>query len=478
MVGGLADAAGVLGTALRLLARHAPVLLAVFLASVIAHELIMRAAVRASLLNAELGFLVLLLAPMTTLSALVIMLRVVRPSLPWLGSGADGPPPSALEHLGSVLVPFMTIYYFEDDLYADIRSYAGRIVDDATERDLANIGENGAAGGDAASASAPDRLPYDLSLTLAAVVVGAIAARWLLSRWQATQRHRWLGIPGAYLELVWLTLVLVVAFRAVADLIIEWGGNRRLVHAIHTGWNEVVGGVSGAGASPDRAADWFVGQLGQIDTALVIPISWLAVGVVVLGSRLPPGPGAGSGRTVRERLLYEQARQRWLAAPRALRWVLEQVTDDLRTRFLPLVHGTRMLLRAGVVPMLLFCLAFVAAQTVADWLWELQRLLIGPQDTDSVWIPLAWPLGELNRAVGNVVLVCLLAAAVDWALAATHRPGPPAGLDAPPPSQAPPPPGPGAPVPDPGTPPPSQAPPPGQAPPREAGSPHPTPNRT
>jgi hypothetical protein len=79
-----------------------------------------------------------------------------------------------------------------------------------------------------------------------------------------------------------------------------------------------------------------------------------------------------------------------------------------------------LLIRAGLVPMLLFCLAFVAARTVANWLWELQRLLIGPEDLGGFWMPLSWPLSRLNDAAGHVVLVCLLAAAVDRALHASQ----------------------------------------------------------
>jgi hypothetical protein len=83
-----------------------------------------------------------------------------------------------------------------------------------------------------------------------------------------------------------------------------------------------------------------------------------------------------------------------------------------------------MLVRAGAVPMLLFCLAFVATRRLADWLWQLERLLIGPQDFNGVWFPLAGPLSTVNEAIGTAVLVCLLAVAVDRAL---HHSEPAAG---------------------------------------------------
>jgi hypothetical protein len=420
LAGALVDAMGVVAQALRLLARHWPVLVAIFLAGSVLRELLVRAAVRVSLVNAELGMLVLLLAPMTTLTAMVLMLRVVRPSLPWLGR--QGKPPSVLVHVGSVLVPFMTIYYFEDDLKTDLNDYAYRVWEDFAERiftNLANAVEN-----DTEVATTPgtlDRLPYDLSLPLAAVVVGAIVARWLLGRWPAAQRHGWLGLPGAYLELVWITLVMVLAFQGVSDLIVEWGNTRRLGSALLGIWEHGIGVASGATSAPEAGADWLLGQLGHVEAVLVIPISWLAIGAVVIGRNRPPDAGTPTGRGQQA---YQRAQRRWLAAPRAIQWTGERVTEDIRGRFKPLVHGVRMLVRAGAVPMLLFCLAFVAARRLSDWLWQLERLLIGPQDFNGVWFPLAWPLSTLNDAIGTAVLICLLAAAVDRAL---HHSQPPAG---------------------------------------------------
>jgi hypothetical protein len=422
----------VVGTGLRLLGRHWPVLLALYLGGVIAHGLAMRAAVRVSLVNAELGMLVLLLAPMATLSALVLMLRAVRPSLPWLGGA--GKPASVLAHLGSVLVPFLTIYYFEDYLNDDLSDYAYQTWLDDTERIFAGLGEELETGAGSGPVTTADRLPFDLTLALAVVVVAAIVGRWLLSRWGRNRRRPWLGIPGAYLELVWLTLV-YLAFLAASELIVDWGGNRQVVHGIQAVWDQAVGTASGVAPSSERATAWFMDKLGYADAVLVIPISWLAIGAVVLGHRPAAVLPAAAARAGRGGALIEGLRHRWAAAPGGVRWVGEKLTDDLRERFTPLVRGTRLLARAGLAPMLLFCLAFVAARTVADWLWELQRLLIGPEDLAGFWMPLSWPLSQLNSAVSHVVMVCLLAAAVDRALHPSQGdPAPPDPPDPPDPA--------------------------------------------
>lgn len=403
-------------TAGRLLLRHWPVLLAVFLAGLFAHELAMRTAVQASLLSAELGMLVLVLAPLSFLVSLVLMLRVLRPSLPWLGRAGGEPPPSIIRYLGVVLLPFMTIYYFENYLFDDASDYQRRVLDDSFERNLeAASAEILGEVADAGRIDPDDRLPFTLTLTVLIVVVAAFVGRLLLSRWHAPDRRPWLGIPGAYLELIWFTTA-YAAFTLVAESMVDWFGNRRLVHIVQDAWTDAMGSASGLSTPLGAVPTWMAEQFGSIDAVLVIPLAWLATAAIVLGHQPPP---VVEGRA---RALYEQGAKRWAGVPPVVAWAADKVTSDLRSWFTPLAQGVRMLLRAGLAPMLLFCLAFVAVRTGADWMWELQRLIIGPQNFDSVWFPLYGPLHIVNRAVEYTLLACLLAAGVDRAARASRPP--------------------------------------------------------
>jgi hypothetical protein len=359
----LADLVAVLVTAARLLRRHWPVLLTLFLAGTLAHELATRAAVQASLVSAELGVLVLVLAPLSFLVSIVLMLRAVRASLPWLGRPDGDRPPSVIRHLGVVLLPFLTIYYFEDYLADDYNDYTARVLEDSFVRNLGGVAAEIA--GEAVEATSIDpetRLPFTLTLPLVAVVVLAFVGRWLLGRWHAPDRRPWLGIPAAYLELVYFSLV-YVTFVTVAERFVEWGGNRRLMHALETAWTGAVGSASGLSTPLGAVPDWLMSQFGAIDAVLVIPLAWLAISAVVLGHQPPP---VTSGRA---RALYEQGAKRWAAVPRPVAWAADKVTSDLRSWFLPMAQGVRMMFRAGLVPMLLFCLAFVTVRTLADWMW-------------------------------------------------------------------------------------------------------------
>ena len=78
------------GSAARLLARHWPALLALALGARAGRGAVLMVAVRASEINGVLGGLVFVLVPIVTLTALVIMLRLLARSLP----GLEEPPPA------------------------------------------------------------------------------------------------------------------------------------------------------------------------------------------------------------------------------------------------------------------------------------------------------------------------------------------------------------------------------------------------
>lgn len=356
----------------------------------------------------------LFLAPMSTLTALVLMLRVVRRSLPWLGGPGAGRPTSVLTYLGSVLLPFMAIYYFDDRYYDDLFDYSNRVLEDEISRTFASLADSIETGAAVREIDSFSRLPWDFDLSFAAAVVGAIVARWLLSRWDDRHRRQWLGIPGAYLELVWMILVTTVTF----NIALEWLADRRWGRPIAEAWDLV-----GAGEQLvyEGAQGWLGTLYATVSAVVLIPIGWLAVGAVVLGNEPPALFQRPAGRRAKQ--LYEGAERRWQSVPSGLRWAVELAEDfafDVRGRFVPLARGGWQLIRAGVPPMLLFCLLFVAVQTLADWLWELERWLIGPQDFFEVWTPLTWPMGELNRGIGEAVLVCLLAASIDRVVRVTR----------------------------------------------------------
>ncbi|MEN3608246.1 hypothetical protein AAH979_01735 [Plantactinospora sp. ZYX-F-223] len=438
----LLEAVAVVGTSLRLLVRHWPVLFALYFAGAAAREFVVLGAVQVSKINGVLGMLVVVLGPIATLTALVLMLRALRPSLPWLSAAttetADidsteppdigtteaagvaeagevgiwpagdtgGRPPrrkTLLDHLGSALVPFLAVYASWGYLQEDLTDYLYKVFVDTYLADAAIFTDPGQV-----AENAERRMPLDLTGTILAVVAVAVVLRWLLGKWQERSRMGWLGIPGAYVEVVWISVVATTVAQA-QDPLLQWLQERRIVVWLLDAWHTLVDQL-GPLSGPVRAAGAFlVGAAGSVQVAIIVPLAWLAVGAVVYGHRLTPPPPS-------EADLVERAARRWRALPRPVRVVGANLGADLRERFAPMVHSLRLMARAGLAPMLFFCLAFLLAQTAREWLWEAERMIIGGQDLESIWMPLSGQLALLNDAVGTVVLACLLGAAVDRVL--------------------------------------------------------------
>lgn len=415
----------VLRGAVAVLAGHWPVLFALAFAAQAGRGLLMDGAVRLSKVNGLLGFLVVVLVPITTLCGYVLMLRCARLSLPRLRAATVADPwpgaRGAFDHVGSVLLPFLAVYASYGYLKADSSEYVYQVVVDETLNNADSITNP-------QSVDVASRLPFTYSVVFVIVVVAAVLLRFLLDRSKLIKRRPWTGIFGAYLEVVWITLA-AWFIQYLQGTGLDWLHQRRVVawlgHALSSVQARIgLGSGDGGGFGLGTVLSW-------AHTVFLVPLAWLAVGAVVYGHRLVPPPRPRSSGVVRKAIV------RWRVLPPVVRRAGEDLTGNLRDKFVPLWHGLRTLGRAGLPAMLLFCLVFLVAPWTGNGLWELERLLIGPRELAGMWMPLSGVLSVVNDATTAVVLVCLLAAAVDRVLAApgvlrpSTRPGSPAAIAAP-----------------------------------------------
>lgn len=378
-----------LGKSLRLVWRHWPTLVVLAFGGFILRQVLIKAAALASELHRVVGMLLFALAPLGMLIALVLMLRVVRPSLPAVSAAMDEVAGrnrgvrGMLAHMASVLVPFLIVYASFDYFTEDKASYSYQIFEDEVLANADSI--NNPAAVDLAS-----RLPGTLDTLTIILVAAAALLRWMIGLWKRGQGKTLVGFGNAYLEVVWMTMA-AAAFSELQDDLM----NRRFSVWADTLWQgflEKLGPLSPVG-------EFLGGLFLAADSIIVVPLAWLAVGAIVYGRKLDQGAD----------LLPPPARKRWLRMPTALR-------SDVSESFGPLMRGLSQLRHAGLAPMLLFCLAFVVARTFSSWLWQLERLIIGPNDLASFWWPLSGPLSAVNDAIGAILLICLVAVAVDRAL--------------------------------------------------------------
>jgi hypothetical protein len=378
---------GFFGTWLRLLWRHWPALLALALAGSIVRELLLDRTFEASKWRDGLGALfVFPLVPAGLLTAMVLMLRVMRPSLPYLGTRSK--PESMIVYLGSVLVPFLAFYIVAGYLQYDYARYGYSV---GTQLFRGQSGAN---------------LVQDVPVAiLAGVAAAAFVLRWVLNRFELVRRRPWLGLPGLYLEMLWIYPATLIAYGLQEDGT-DWLEQTRAWQGIITWWHfelDPANSISPALSAGRSVINQFADAIGPV---LLTPVTALVAGSVVLAARTRHR-GRGAQNTSRLRRLI---------------MVGTTAGAPVGGRFALLADGIRRVFQAGVVATMLFCLAFVALSYVNPLLNEAQRAAIGPvADVERSWKLLYFPLQYFNISVVLVLVIALIAAFVDRTAARIAR---------------------------------------------------------
>jgi hypothetical protein len=391
----------------RLWLRHWPVLLTLALLGAAGRMGAIWAATVVSNHNNTLGILVLVLAPLASVTAIVLMLYAMRRSLPQIASASSATAPDdPLRHrerrlidlLASVLVPFLAVYASYGLLKEDTDRFVNAAVADEFFANADIFYHPG-------SAIDTDRFVFATGWAAFAIVAGALIFRFGLAKLEGLRGWIGFGFIGAYVEVLWLT-TLAAHVTIYQDAIWDWVESRRGVEIFVGWWLDLLDLIGPVATPVDAAANWLLGILGNFDAIVVVPVAWLTVGAVVYGHKLVPPPEP------------PQRKFRVLAkVPRPIRRWSGELLADVRDRFVALFGGLRQLAVAGLAPMLIFGLAFLASARLEDGLNLLARQLIGPQELDT-WLAFSPHVNTVTRAIGLTVTMCLLAAAVDRVLAA------------------------------------------------------------
>lgn len=394
-----------LAAAARLWWRHWPVLFVLYFFGLAAKQWLLQAGVWASRIDATLGLLVFLTGPLVMLTCFVLMLMVVRqpsPAEPALAPEAGvGAEPGArarrvtwaalgghLRQLTSLLIPFLGVYAALGLLRSDFSTYYYEVF-------VAETLANAAIFTDPGSVNVVSRLPFAGRMSLIAALVVVVVLRWLVPRWQDTRAWLVVALISAYLELLW-----VGGLARQASASGDWLQDRQVFAWISTAWTFL---ADAAGPAGDAVA-WVGRQLGDAETVLLAPVAWLLLGLVV--------SQRGTAASLDDR--PDAPAPRWLTRlPGPVRWLGDGIVTDLRTRFGPLANGVRVMFRVGLMPMALLCLLVAALFAGSRWLWELDRLVIGPQELWSRWAPLSYWLTPINDAIAIVAVTCVVAAVVE-----------------------------------------------------------------
>ncbi len=393
----VSDAISVVLGGLRLSVVHLPTLLAIFLAGAAVRNGVLWASVTISDSHHTLAGLLLPLAPMATLTAIILMLRHVARSLPWasFGAGVDDQRRSAryLGLLASTLIPFLTVYAAQGYLKEDLRAFVNAAVYDEIfgNSDLFYGG----------SADIDRTIIADGALMVALVAV-ALTLRFGISRLDLPAKHVGFGLIAAYVEVLWLFL-LASQLARYQERAWDWVGERRFVDWVDDRWQAVLAAVGPFSRLLESIAHGLGAFLSDANAVVLIPIAWLTVGAVALGQKIETPPRQRS-----EGRLTSSVQR----VPKVVRRVGSEATADIRGRFSGLGNGLRLLAIGGLLPMLLFCLVFIVARQAGALTVELWRLVVGPTSRDTA-IAFGAYVDLLRDGVYTIALVGLLAAAID-----------------------------------------------------------------
>lgn len=411
--GALGDALSVVVGGLRLAGRHLPTLLTIFLIGQAVRNGALWLAVVLSGWNSTVGALFVPFAPLATLSALILMLRVVSPSMRFASfgepdeadvagedsrvqtHGARSLISSRLALLAGTIVPFLAVYsaqgYLKEDQF--------KFINEANADELLNNTDFWLGNGTIDSG----RTIVADGYWFWALVVVAFSLRWLIDRLDLPERSTPWGLFAAYVEVTWVALLATGAANNI-DAWRGWIERREFVATLLDWWHRLTDLLGPIGEPIRAATSWFWGALGNFDAVIVVPLSWLTVGAVVYGRTLV---------APKERTAFgERWHQRTKRLPSAVRKFNDEFLSSAWSRFYGLFRGLRTLAAAGLVPMLLFCLVFVLASQAEVATAEILRRLIGPRDV-TTGVAFSPHLALLTRAVYTVLIVGLLAAAID-----------------------------------------------------------------
>ena len=289
--GAVVEATSVVRAGLRLLWDHWPVLLTIFLFGSAIRAAVLWGAMKATLWHAWAGQALLPLAPLATVAALILALRVVAPSLRWVHFQGDGAEDSAegkaaqrpnliedrLALLSATLIPFFAVYAAQGYLRQDTRQFLNETAAD-TFQFSADFWQGG-------SELRVDRLAFPEGWWFWGTVAVALGLRWLIDRFELPKKHLGWGWLAAYVEVAWVALFAKAAMNKFTDWT-DWLKDRQAAVVTRDAYENATSSLGGVGALSDKIVGFFATIIGQADAVIIVPMAWLTVGAIVYGRSL------------------------------------------------------------------------------------------------------------------------------------------------------------------------------------------------
>jgi hypothetical protein len=400
---GEAQGRSVIKQTFALFRRFWPQLACLYLLEHALHPWLLRLCVEIGFINRLLGLTALAVLVLFKLVVLLWMFHVVRPGLVSLDAtdrDAATPTQQFTGVLAVVLVPFFAYYAawgFLGDVVRDYSLLGWR---------LDPFGEHGAL------------LRAGDSQWLLLIV----AASWLLRMKCEDQLRQRRGLSwrlaATLLSANWVFIGLY-ALGTYKETIAAWFERLPLVATLMRVWSSLE--ISAPSIPlPAFIPSWgaLFGSMRDLFFFVLLPLVWLALAAVIYRSKSAKTESKGT-------FVVERMEGRYATLPAPMRKVFDRLIGGYRTRYVPVVRSVELTLTAGIGFLLLFILGYRLLTWGSAWLWILAKQLIGPYPLD-IWyvfadvlgIVIGNPLGPERGIIFEPLRICLLAAALDRAVAA------------------------------------------------------------
>ncbi|MEU8251287.1 hypothetical protein [Nonomuraea sp. NPDC048916] len=243
-------------------------------------------------------------------------------------------------------------------------------------------------------------LDWRVSLGTMAVALGL---KTLFAKLVGKGKSGFYGFAAAFSEFAFVFYGLNATI-AVADARSEWTEHRAVV----AGTGDVLARANEGIPGWEAVRDAVSGIWPSFVDAVVIPLAWLTVAMLVFGAF------ADDTRTLLRGTRFERGVDRLEESHDLTQKSFDRVTAGFRDRWVPLANSFRLVVKGGAPLFGMMCLCYVAIAVGAQYADRAVRTLIGSQ-VDWAWFHLGPPVDFARDLLVTAVTMALLAATFDIA---------------------------------------------------------------
>ncbi|NUP01945.1 MAG: hypothetical protein HOV96_20820 [Nonomuraea sp.] len=254
-----------------------------------------------------------------------------------------------------------------------------------------------------------DKVTYGLGLvgldwkvSLGAMVV-TFGLRMLFGKMVEKGSGRYAGIAAAFAEFSFMFCGLNAIFT-FTKLRGDWAEHRQVVGGATDAWKHAKENIPGWEAFWNWAGDVWP----HVVDALAVPLTWLAVAVLIFGGTIDDARRALRGTRL------ESGVDRLEKSHDVTQRATDRLIGGFVERWVPVANAFRITIRGGAILFGLMCLLYVGLHVGGDYLDRTVRTLIG-SDVPFMWLVVSWPVSFLKDLLVTCLSYCVLAAAFDIA---------------------------------------------------------------